>query len=1008
MRILFLIQLICLSTFSFAQNYWQQEVNYKISVRLDDTLHRLVAYEEFEYINNSPDVLDKIYIHLWPNAYKNGTSALAKQQYDSGEKELTFGEEKNKGNIDSLDFKVNFIATKWEYDAQNPDIAIIHLASPLKPGEKTIISTPFTVKIPSGEISRLGHIGQSYQITQWYPKPAVYDKNGWNPIPYLNQGEFYSEFGSFDVTITLPKNYVVGATGDCQTPEELDFLNLKVSETKKKLGDYLLLKSKNGVSKGDFPPSDTEFKTIRYTQDRVHDFAWFADKRYAVSKGEVQLPQSKKMVTTWAMWVPNNSATWQYADEYLHDGVYYYSLWNGDYPYNNVTAVDGTISAGGGMEYPTITVIGNARTKSELEIVIVHEVGHNWFYGILGTNERVHGWMDEGMNTLNEMRYVATKYPKNKQLSEMVLGGKFHFNDLSHHDMGDLSHRLLAGFGLDQAIETHSAEFTGINYGVIMYQKTGLVFTYLKDYLGDKRFDEAMHSYYENWKFKHPDLQDFRKSMEEATGENLAFIFEDLVQTRKQIDYKIKRVKIKEDKTIVKVKSRGQIDGPIEVNLLTDSTVYASQWSKPGEKKSTLIFDSNRKPTTVAIDIDRSIPEMYRHNNNWRSKGFFHRAEPIKFEFLLGDNEQSKRSIFWTPMLGGNSYDQFMLGFALHNKGIPFNKFEYFIAPMYSFGRNMVSGTAEFAYNMFPWGTLKTNKIGLSVKSYKYYDSYSGNKSDGSYLVFSPFWSMKLPVNNKDRHFSHDVLFQGVAKFTFDHGTMRENYAGGFAQYNADLNYADHQLNVKVRNEFLSINIPNIYIKNTNMSRLNIEATYVFNYLRNKMERSMEFRAFFGTIYHLESQYPFLFTPYRYSLSGADGSQDLFFEEYYFSRRPQSFNAQIRNENMGGFRSTTNFGSSSSTMFTVNFFGQLPIPKFKWLGVFADYGMIPSSAGSYAHAINTGIGLRIGKIAGVYFPVWASNNIMNSFTGSNYWKQIRFTLRFNPINKPIKTSILPF
>lgn len=990
-----------------SQNYWQQEVNYKISVRLDDSMHVLHAFEEFEYINNSPDVLDKIYIHLWPNAYKNGESSLAKQQYDSGEKELTFGEEKNKGWIDSLDFKVNYIATKWEYDSQHQDIAIIHLALPLKPGEKTIISTPFTVKIPSGEISRLGHIGQSYQITQWYPKPAVYDKNGWNAMPYLNQGEFYSEFGSFDVSITLPQNYVLGATGDCQTPEELDFLNSKVAETQKKLGDYLLLKSGKGGSKTAFPESSKDFKTVRYTQDNVHDFAWFADKRYAVSKGEVVLPHSKKKVTTWAMWVPSNTMNWQFADEYLHDGIYYYSLWNGDYPYNNVTAVDGTISAGGGMEYPTITVIGNTSSKMELEIVIVHEVGHNWFYGILGTNERVHGWMDEGLNTLNEMRYVATKYPHNKQLSDMVMGGKFHLDNLDHHDMGDLSYRLLAGFGMDQPIETHSAEYTGLNYGGIMYQKTGLVFTYLKDYLGDKRFDQAMQSYYKNWQYKHPDPQDFRNEMEKATGEDLSFIFEDLVQTRKQVDYKLKRVKIKENQTIVKVKSRGQVDGPIEVNLIKDTTVYATQWSKPGEKKSTLVFDSNRVPTNVEIDVDRSIPEMYRHNNSWRSKGFFHRAEPIKFELFLGDNEQSKRSIFWLPVIGGNSYDKFMVGFALHNKGIPFNKFEYFIAPMYSIGRNMVSGTAEFAYNMFPWGKLKTNKIGLSVKSFKYYESFSGSKQDGSYLTFSPFWSMKLPVGGKERHFSHDLLFQGVAKFTVDYGRLYDNYVGGFAQYNADLSYADHQLNIKLRNEMLSIQPPGNASGNTDMSRVQLEATYQINYLRNKMERMMEFRAYFGSIYSIKSTNGNLPSAYRLSLSGADGLQDLFFEEYYFSRTPQGLNAQIRNENMGGFRSTTDFGSSSSTMFTVNFFGQLPIPKFKWLGIFADYGMLPS-AGSITHVVNTGVGLRFGKFAGVYFPVWASSNIMNSYPDKNYWKQIRFTLRFNPMHKPIKSSMLPF
>lgn len=212
----------------FSQSYWQQEVNYKIQVKLDDVNHMLSGYEEFEYINNAPNSLDRIYIHLWPNAYRNGKSALAKQQYADGKKILRFGEEKDLGWIDSLDFKVDGQAVKWSFDTNNQDICILILANSLKSGEGIRVSTPFKVKIPSGEISRLGHIGQSYQITQWYPKPAVYDKNGWNAMPYLNQGEFYSEYGSFDVSITLPSNYVVGATGDLQTPSEIDFLDKKL------------------------------------------------------------------------------------------------------------------------------------------------------------------------------------------------------------------------------------------------------------------------------------------------------------------------------------------------------------------------------------------------------------------------------------------------------------------------------------------------------------------------------------------------------------------------------------------------------------------------------------------------------------------------------------------------------------------------------------------------------------------------------------------------------------
>jgi len=283
----------------FSQDYWQQEVNYTIDVKLDDKNHTLSAFEEFVYINHSPDALDTIYIHIWPNAYRNGETALAKQQYKDKKQTLKYGKESVKGAIDSLDFKVDGTKANWDYHPEHIDICYIVLNAPLQPGKSIKVSTPFKVKIPSGSISRLGHIKESYQITQWYPKPAVYDKNGWNAFPYLNQGEFYSEYGSFDVSITLPENYVVGATGDLQTESEIVFLNERANTTATNIAngtnytEFGDVTERNGI-----PASSNKFKTIRYTQKNVHDFAWFADKRFNVLKSEVELPHSKRKVTS--------------------------------------------------------------------------------------------------------------------------------------------------------------------------------------------------------------------------------------------------------------------------------------------------------------------------------------------------------------------------------------------------------------------------------------------------------------------------------------------------------------------------------------------------------------------------------------------------------------------------------------------------------------------------------------------------------------------------------------
>ncbi|MBK6524520.1 MAG: hypothetical protein IPG07_02605 [Crocinitomicaceae bacterium] len=217
------ILLLTLAFNATGQGYFQQDVNYTISVTLNDQDHTLSGFETFEYKNNSGLPLDFIYIHVWPNAYRNNKTALAKQLYNMNDMALEFANDEDKGYIDSLHFQVNGEDVKWEFDPEHIDIVKMNLNSVLKPGETIVVTTPFFVKIPSGDISRLGHVGESYQITQWYPKPAVFDQNGWHQMPYLTQGEFYSEYGTFDVSITVPKNYVVGSTGDLQTESEIAF-----------------------------------------------------------------------------------------------------------------------------------------------------------------------------------------------------------------------------------------------------------------------------------------------------------------------------------------------------------------------------------------------------------------------------------------------------------------------------------------------------------------------------------------------------------------------------------------------------------------------------------------------------------------------------------------------------------------------------------------------------------------------------------------------------------------
>jgi hypothetical protein len=976
--------LFLLLPFGAFSQYFQQDVSYQIEVKLDDKNHTLSGFESFTYKNNSPQTLDVIYMHVWPNAYKNKETALAQQLKRNDGDKIAKAEAKDLGFIDSLDFKVNGNKIKWEYDPVHIDIVLLHLANPLAPGQQIQISTPFKVKIPSGSLSRLGHIGQSYQITQWYPKPAVYDQNGWNAMPYLNQGEFYSEFGNFDVKITVPANYVVGATGELQTASEIAFLTDKVNESKKKLEK--LLNQDTDRSKN-FPESATEWKTIQYKQDRVHDFAWFADKRFLVLKGEVVLPHSKETVTTWAMFTPQNAKLWANALEYLHDGTYYYSLWNGDYPYKHVTAIDGTISAGGGMEYPMITVIGNSSSKEELEVVIVHEVGHNWFYGILGSNERVHGWMDEGLNTLNEMRYVQTKYPDNTRFSDMVAGGRFHLGDLDHHDSGDIMYRTLASFGLDQPLETHSDDFSSFNYGAIMYQKTGVIFFYLMDYLGAEKFDAAMSAYYQQWKFKHPQPADLQKTLENQTGKDLSWLFKDLIQTTKHIDYKISSVKpMLKTGSEVKLKNPGQVNGPIEVNVYGKNGLVETKWAEPGAKSLKLETNYN-DITKVEIDRANDIPELNRQNNLWVQDQFFHKVEPLRIEFLFGDHEKDKSTIFWTPMLGGNAYDGLMAGVTLHNIGLAPKKFTYLVSPMFSTSRLRPAGIAEFSYQILPTKAMELMRLGLSVKSF-------GTQRDANnnyFVAFSPYVAINFGERKARHAFHHDLLIQGIYKRNVLGGAISYNDQGAFAQLTTNYRKPAYQAQWVNRYEYFKTGDEFI-------SRIWTNLNQNFTYRLGKLDRDITLNLFGG--YTLNHQISNLSSDrYFWSINGLQGPQDLFLEDYNFGRSDVSgFWSQQRMERHGQFHTGNSAGSNINWLTTASVYAQLPI-KPNLVGVFADFGLGRGTFQTVDMYYNAGLALRLGKVFGVYFPLVYGNNTFSGNLFTNYAQNIRFSLRINPVNR---------
>lgn len=982
-----LLLFITLPFLGWSQAYFQQEVNYEIDVTLDDEQHILHGYELIEYINNSPANLHYIWFHLWPNAYSNTKTALSKQMREDEDLTLFFSRYPDRGWIDSLEFRVNGKMARFEIDPKNPDICRLFLEEPVKPGEKIFISTPFRVKIPKGIFSRLGHLDQAYQITQWYPKPAVFDHKGWHQMPYLGQGEFYSEFGTYDVKITLPENYVVGATGDLVNGEkELAWLDQKVKETEAiREFDY------NDLS---FPPSSANTKTLHYHQEKVHDFGWFADKRYHVLKGEVELPISKRKVTTWAMFTNNEADLWQNSIEYLNDATYLYSLWVDEYPYNHVTAVDGVLSEGGGMEYPNVTIIGESGDAKTLEETIMHEVGHNWFYGILGSNERDHPWMDEGMNSFIEQRYMRRKYPT-LTFGDVYGGGKFRnflmkwlkVYNIPYKHLNQHAYLLSARAGSDQPIEARSTDYSSVNYGTIVYMKTAFAFNYLMHYLGEDKMNDLMLAYFTKWKFKHPYPEDFQKVAIEETGDSLKWFFEDVIRSEKKLDYSVAAIKKEEGKLKVKVRNAGRIAGPFPISLMQNNEVVSTEWIT-GTKKSVWLEFECENCNKVIIDHNEVIPDVNRKNNSMRINGVFRKVEPLQPRFLAYYENPSRSQFAYAPIGGWNNYDGFMLGAAVYNNLLPENKFEYTLMPMYAFKSKTVTGYGRLAYTFRQDSRYPEVRIAVE-----------GQRFDVGQI--SPFFNNS---DSRSPQIPNNILRQEV-NFFFRSMKRRLNITHNlrirnsmfFAENNGDVLRQIPQITYSFNQAFAphisELNLDGQWLNGE--AKLGIEAIYRFKFKRSYGIRA---RFFFGKMLMESSTAAF-----NFRMSSPRGYQEYLYDGAFLGRNETAgFLSQQMVEADGGFKSYTRIGASKDWILALNLsstlYRNVPIELFMSVGTYSNAKS--AFPGSETFLVEFGASVvLVRNVLEVHFPFLYSKNVKDDIklNTNNYGQQIRFTFNVNQI-----------
>ena len=945
-----LFQICLFSTFfTFKSNqilaqtpYWQQKVDYKIHVSLDDSMHTLKGFEEIIYSNNSPQQLTEIYIHLYANAYSTVNSDFAIQKIEDNDLDFLHSSKEDRGYIDSLHFKIGDKDVSFEYVQQKKDIIRILLPEPLASGKSIKISTPFFVKIPK-TFSRMGHEEQAYSITQWYPALAVYDKNGWQYMPYLDQGEFYADYGCFEVSITIPENYVVAATGILQDENEKKYIEQKIAESKKYYEDHsdnakTMIGSEEALPMETFPASATRMKTIHYKQCDIHDFAWFADKRFFIQKSQVRLPNTKRVVETYAYYTPDGKSiyAWQNAARYVDSTLYYYSSWIGDYKYDVCTAVYGALSAGGGMEYPMITIIAPG---APLEEVIVHEVGHNWFQGMFGTNERKYPWMDEGMNSFYEKKYM--NHHAQTKITNIKLNG-ISMDKLMNKQKDGLSENylintMLQRSHLHQPLGLSSEVYKAINYGAGIYMQVPIHVNHLQNYLGEKEYNQAMQDFFQEWSLKHPTPEDMQRTFERSTGKNLSWFFDDLMHTTKTIDYAIKDVKIKEDQIELLIKNKGGIPSPVSITAYSSDSSSKKLWYEGFKKDSVLIFPKGIYDR-YEIDADYQSLDMNRSNNFYKTKGAFKKWDGFKLNLFSSKEYPNKTSINFLPALAFNMHDRFMFGAVIHNTTIPYkSKWQYELVPMYAFGSKSLEGLAHARYNWYPGAIFRNIYIDVAAQKFST-NEFKSIQTD--YYSVHPQLAFEIK-NKKDRsravhtfsYTAHYIDYSSISsngvydsttstyglKETRDNYLVNEVALKGYCK--RKLNPYSYGLHLEQGPEF---------------AKTYAEVKIKINYPK-KDKKGVSIRAFGGYMFDYDIYSADLISNSKFSLSGTQSDNDYKYQELYLGRAyfDQGKNSQIYMHD-GAFKTHTDLSyfTASRSMVALNLKADLPIGLP--FGVFAD------------------------------------------------------------------------
>lgn len=522
--------------------YWQQQVDYNMNIDMNVETFKYSGEQELVYTNNSPDTLNQVFYHLYFNAFQPGSDMDKRLQTiadpdgrmvnNLGTREAPqFQSRISLLKPDQIGYiKVESLSQDGKavtYTEAGTVLEVV-LATPLAPGASTTLEMAFEGQVPE-QIRRAGrnnNDGVALSMTQWYPKLAEYDFEGWHAHPYIGR-EFHGVWGDFDVKISIDKDYILGGTGVLKNASEIGYgYEDAGTKVKRKKGDKL---------------------TWHFEAEKVHDFAWAADPEYIHDKLETE-----SGVTLHFLYKddPKVKANWKAIQPMTADVLAFFNANIGPYPWPQYSVIQG---GDGGMEYAMATLITGGEDLDGLWGTTVHEFAHSWFQQLLATNESQHPWMDEGFTSF--ISAVA-----HNEMSENPVANPFKGSYRGYS--------WLATSGVEQPMSTHADRYTyNRAYSIAAYTKGAIFLSQLRYLIGKENLRETLKSYYDIWKFKHPTPNDFIRVAEKVSGAELSWYLNDWTRTTNTIDYAVKSVEDNEGAAEVTLERIGLMPMPIELDV---------------------------------------------------------------------------------------------------------------------------------------------------------------------------------------------------------------------------------------------------------------------------------------------------------------------------------------------------------------------------------------------------------------------------------------------------------